>query len=396
MARRRARLTLRQGCGWLLLVLVLVVAAGIAVWRGDILRAKLDPNIPFQAYDPPPAPDYADPGAWALRDAVLPQGSGDAAVFFVHPTTFAGAEWLAPIGDPRADAFLERVVLPNYAGPFARAGVISAPRYRQAGLYARLTLRDDAREARAFAYRDIAEAFEAWLARHPEGPIVLAGVEQGADLLDRLLRERVAADEALRGRLAAVYLIDTLVPADRYDQDAAVLACTSPIQVGCVVAWSAVGEGDESAVNRRLRRAVVWNDQGWLEDLGERTPLCVNPVLGAASDQAADARRHRGGASATGLEWGARPPIQSRLTATQCRDGVLRFSEPNSPAFHPEGSWTERRMASPYNLFWADLEQDVEGRLTFWREANPVSRSPAGASASRTAPPEPGSPDPAR
>lgn len=387
---------MRQWVGWLLLAVVLVVAAGVAVWRGDILRAKLDPNLPFQAYEPPPAPDYADPSAWAMRDARLPQGTGDAAVFFVHPTTFARAEWLGPIGDGEADRFLKRVVLPNYAGPFARAGSISAPRYRQAGLYSRLTLRDDAREARVFAYQDVAQAFDAWLAGHPDGPIVLVGVEQGAELLDRLVRERVATDARLRSRFAAAYLIDAVVPAVNYAPNTPIPACGSPIQVGCVVGFSAVGEGHEDAARRRLRRAVVWNNRGWLEDLGGRPALCVNPVLGATGNQAAEARRHRGGASATGLEWGARPPIQSRLTVTQCRDGLLRYSEPRSPAFQPEGSWTERRMASPYNLFWADLEQDVEGRLTFWREANPVSRSPAGASASRTAPPAPGSPDPVR
>ncbi len=368
MARGARGLTLRQGLGWLLLAVVLVVAAGVAVWRGDILRARLDPNIPFQAYDPPSAPDYRRPEAWALWNVRLPKGTGEAVVFFVHPTTYAQAEWLAPIDDAEADRFLERVVLPNYVGPFARAGAISAPRYRQAGLYSRLTLRDDAREARVFAYRDIARAFEVWLVSHADGPIVLVGVEQGAELLERLVRERVAGDADLRARLAAVYLIDAVVPAANYRADKPVPGCGSPIQVGCVVAWSAVGEGHEDAARRRLRRAVVWNDQGWLEDLGEREALCVNPLLGAAIDQVADARRHRGGASATGLEWGARPPIQSRLTRTQCRGGLLRYTEPTSPAFHPEGNWTERRMASPYNLFWADLEQDVEGRLTFWRE----------------------------
>ena len=51
-------------------------------------------------------------------------------------------------------------------GSSARAGAVSAPRYRQASLYTRLTLREDARDARAFAYQDIVAAFEAWLERH--------------------------------------------------------------------------------------------------------------------------------------------------------------------------------------------------------------------------------------
>ena len=39
-------------------------------WRYDILRTTLDPKVPFQTYDPPPAPNYADPAAWALLQAL--------------------------------------------------------------------------------------------------------------------------------------------------------------------------------------------------------------------------------------------------------------------------------------------------------------------------------------
>jgi hypothetical protein len=166
-----------------------VLTAAVAVWSGDILRAGLDPQVPFQTYKPPPAPDYRKTSSWALIDQGAPN---QAAVFFVMPTTFdGGAEWNGPIDDARANAYMSRVVLPNYASPFAREGGVSAPLYRQASLYTRLTLRDDAREARAFAYEDVKAAFErcGWQ-QHPSGPIVLAGVEQGADLLDRLVRDQ--------------------------------------------------------------------------------------------------------------------------------------------------------------------------------------------------------------
>ena len=69
---------------------------------------------------------------------------------------------------------------PNYAGPFARVGRIFAPRYRQAGLYSLMTLREDAREARRFAYGDVARAFRTYLARDNGGrPFVLVGVRSG-------------------------------------------------------------------------------------------------------------------------------------------------------------------------------------------------------------------------
>ncbi len=359
------RMSLRQWAGWTGLTIVLVLATAVAVWRGDILRASLDPQVPFQTYTPPPAPDYGDPTAWALRDAREP-GSGPAAIFFVHSTTYdGGREWNGPIGDTAADAWLKRVVLPNYAGPFERAGAISAPRYRQGSLYTRLTLRDDAREARAFAWRDIDAAFSAWIVRHPDGPIVLAGVEQGGDLVERLVRERVAPDPALRVRLVAVYLMDTVVAADGLSPQ--VPACVSRDQAGCIVAWSPVSEDNDGAGRRRLRRALVWDGRGQLIDLGGRAALCVNPVTGSTDTAPVEARLHQGATNATGLEWGVRPALMTREIATQCRGGLLRHTEPRTESFRETGDWADRRKSRPYNLFYGDIEADVQARLAVWR-----------------------------
>lgn len=361
---RMPGLTLRQWVGYTGFALVFILVAAVAVWRGDILKAGLDPQIPFQTYEPPAAPDYRQSAAWALQDARAP-GADEAAIFFVHSTTYDGGKgWNGPIGDRKADAYLTRVVIPNYAGPFARAGSISAPRYRQASLYTRLTLREDAREARAFAYGDIDKAFDQWLAAHPDGPIILAGVEQGADLVARLVYERVANDAVLRRRLVAVYLMDATVSLDR---TATLSACHARSQTGCVVGWSQVGEGDEGAARRRLRRALVWNDRGQLVELADSPALCVNPVSGSDDGAAVPARRHLGAANATGLEWGVRPAFIDRQIATQCRDGLLRHTVLKSESFRDFSGWTNRRKARPYNLFYADIEADAQARLSAWK-----------------------------
>lgn len=357
-------LTLRQWVGYTGFALVFILVAAVAVWRGDILKAGLDPQVPFQTYEPPPAPDYRQPAAWALREARAP-GAGDAAIFFLQSTTYdGGSGWNGPIGDRKADAYLKRVVIPNYAGPFARAGAISAPRYRQASLYTRLTLREDAREARAFAYGDVEKALDQWLAVHPRGPIILAGVEQGADLIARLVHERVAKDSALRERLVAVYLMDAIVD---LKQTAPIAACHVRDQIDCVVGWSQVGEGDEGAARRRLRRALVWNDRGQLVELGDRPSLCVNPVSGSDDGMVVPARRHLGAANATGLEWGVRPAFIDRQIATQCRDGLLRHTVLKSESFREFTGWADRRKARPYNLFYADIEADAVARLEAWK-----------------------------
>ncbi len=348
--------------------LVFLITAVVAVWRGDILRAGLDPQVPFQTYDPPLAPDYSKPSAWAMRDQRTPQ-AGPAAVFFVPSTTFdGGSDWNGPIGDARADAYLDRVVVPNYAGPFAKAGGLSVPRYRQASLYTRLTLRDDARDARAFAYRDVASAFGTWLASHPTGPLVLAGVEQGGELVDRLVRERVAGDASLRDRVVAVYLIDAIVASSNLASGFP--SCGTATSIDCIVGWSQVAEDNDGAARRRLRRALVWDDSGRLVELNDRPALCVNPVSGAADEQVVPARLHRGAANATGLEWGVRPAFIDRAVATQCRGGILRHTELKTESFREVGSWADRRKARPYNLFYADIEADVERRLHVWEASN--------------------------
>src|SRR5262245_7736955 len=139
-------------------VLLAIILATAWYFRDDILSTLLDPKVPFQTYQPPPAPDYAQRGAWAIYPERGANGAVD--VFFVHPTSYdGGGQWLGSIPHERTDHVLYGTMLPNYAGPFARLGRVFAPRYRHASLYALLRpYRDDAREAQEFAYGDVRRA----------------------------------------------------------------------------------------------------------------------------------------------------------------------------------------------------------------------------------------------
>jgi hypothetical protein len=372
MARRRRRL--RVWLGVLIgIFTALLVAAGL-IWRDDILEALLDPKIPYAVYKPPPAPDYGQASAWAL----LPGGNGMAAgpvdVFFVHPTTFdGGKDWNGPVRDRRSAATLARVMLPNYAAPFARAGRVFAPRYRQASLYTSLTLFDDAIEAREFAYEDVRAAFDFYLSRFNQGrPFILVGVEQGGVLAARLLRDVVGPSAALKGRLVAAYLIETVVPADEYGPAAPLSACARRDQTGCVLAWASVRRLDFGRALRILSRSVVWNDRGHLVGLGGRPTLCVNPLLGVESDDDAPARLNLGAANATGLEWGARPGFMVRQVGAQCDGGILRVTTPRSASLRPSGDWADRLKVPGYNLFYADLEADALRRVAAYTSSRRV------------------------
>ncbi|WP_332768212.1 DUF3089 domain-containing protein [Phenylobacterium sp.] len=342
---------------------VAVIAAAAFIWRDDILRTRLDPKEPFQTYDPPPAPDYRRRAAWALMpgEPWSPDASDPPAdVFFVGPTTFDGGDhWNAPIDDGQADRLFRQVMAPNYAGPFVRVGRIFAPRYRQASLYTLMTLRDDAKEARRFAYGDVAAAFRQYLATYNHGrPFVVVGVEQGGTLASRLLAEEVAARPEVMARLAGAYLIDTVVPADAPP----IPPCLAPRQPGCLAAWAQAFENEPERAQMILDRSLIWSE-GQLENLHGRTPLCFNPLLGAVSTSEATSKLNQGAANATGLEWGARPAFLSRQVSARCQAGVLRVSRPKSTSLKPSGSWTDQRKAPAYNLFYADLETDALGRV---------------------------------
>lgn len=348
------------------LFLALILAAAF-IWRYDILSNALDPKIPFLTYKPPPAPDYGRREAWALLPgrAETPNAADPPVdVFFVHPTTFdGGRDWNGGIDQPKAQRFLSRVVLPNYAGPFERVGRLFAPRYRQASLYTYLTLRDDARDARRFAYGDVLQAFRAYVSRYGQDrPFVIVGVEQGGSLAARLLREEIAGKPELKRRFIAAYLIETIVPADEYGPDATLPACERRGQIRCIAAWASAQEGDFRAAQELTGRSLVWDGADQLVNLEHRQPLCFNPLLGGVTLERAPARMNLGAANATGLDWGARPAFLQRQVAARCEDGLLRTSRPKSSALRDSGSWADRRKVDAFNLFYADIEADALAR----------------------------------
>jgi len=350
---------------WLasLLLTGIVLGLGVIIFWGDLVSTALDPKVPFQTYDPPPAPSYGKSASWYLRPR--PGSAQTADIFFVGPTTYdGGRNWNAKLDARKASHQFEEVMAPNYVGPFVSLGRVFAPRYRQASLYSLTTLREDAREARQFAYGDVRDAFRWYLDQDNGGrPFILVGVEQGGTLASRLLAEEVARDPVLQSRLVAAYLIDTVVPADAPP----IPPCVQKGQAGCLAAWAQVYEGDYDAGKRLLERALVWNEHGELTNISPRPALCFNPLLGAVSDQPAPARLHLGAANATGLEWGARPAFMARQVGARCVGGVLVVTHPKSSSLQPRGDWADRRKVPGFNLFYADLEADAKQRLAAWR-----------------------------
>jgi hypothetical protein len=345
----------------------LLIAVAAVTMRDNLFRFLIAPAVPFQVDEHPPAPDYNDAAAWAIRPQGDAQDTNKADIFFIHPTTvWSGAEgWNADIGDPVSRTRLEEVALPNHSEPFAAAGAIWAPRYRQAVLYASLARREDSREALDFAYQDIKRAFSAFQAsRNPSKQMILVGIGQGGLHALRLLQE----NPSLGRQLTATYLIDQPVPSFLYEGPKALAGFPKPCETrentGCFISYTALDGGDTRGERLISSRAIIWTaDQGY-HSLAGQPFACVNPLTGSTSQTDAMASANRGSAAATGLERGTKPPLLPGETGARCRQGLL-LVEVNRPAALSRQRFdlgTFYKLTG-YNLFYEALASDAQARV---------------------------------
>ena len=122
-----------------LVVLAIGASAVYALWGNALIRAVMVPREPFEPLKPLPPGAYADAKMWIARPDIAkdnpalwtpagvanPQASPQAAVFFIHPTsyitTFGGAHWNARLDDSETDATARRFVA-SQASAFNGAG----------------------------------------------------------------------------------------------------------------------------------------------------------------------------------------------------------------------------------------------------------------------------------
>ena len=143
---------------------LLVVAGAFAIfqWGGQVLLRNADAEGHFEASAAGNGPDYPaprtgspgpglpdNPHRW-LPDGVPRRTRGDAAVFYIHPTTYLERDrWNAPLdagGEPQLRA---RLFVQSQASAFNGVGDIWAPRYRQATFGAFLLTSDGRRSRRS-------------------------------------------------------------------------------------------------------------------------------------------------------------------------------------------------------------------------------------------------------
>jgi len=366
-----------------LIGLVVIGAIIIAAFQEEITNWALTPPEPFETYQPPPAPDYGDPAAWAARpeiadeadqvppDSDLADGEMDAPadVFFIHPTTFLQrTAWNAAIDDQGARGRIDHYVMRYQATAFNGCCRVYAPLYRQATLAAFFAPnRADGEKALDLAYQDIRRAFHHFLEQDNQGrPFILASHSQGSRHLARLLAEEVDGTP-LQDRLVAAYVVGYPLPMELFGGTFATLKpCADPAQTGCVAGWSSFAEGGDAS---GLQRDIGLDVGNGFNVAGDRALLCVNP-LSWRMDEVEVPAEDNPGAVALNLENKPLTPLEPGLTGAQCRDGVLYVELKNTEGYNdlqmPNGNF----HVYDYNLFWLSIRQNAAARVDAYLAAN--------------------------
>jgi len=356
-------------------VLTLMAVGGafaIYQWGGNFLIREATPKGHFDAAQAGSGPHYETASTWVARPGEpddpsqwLPDGfkaeteRGDAAIFYIHPTTYLRTDrWNAPL-DPGGDTeFRTRLFVQSQASAFNGTGEVWAPRYRQAAYGAFLLKSDDANKALDLAYHDVSAAFDQFVKDSGDRPIILAGHSQGALHLERLLREKVAG-KPIAKRIAAVYVVGWPIDVASDLPALGLPACVAADQAGCILSWMTFGE----PANSDFIFEQWQKTRGFAG--GERKrqdALCVNPI--------------------SGVENGAAPPEDNRGTlipAANMRSATLR---PNVVGAHCDNGLLILQGKLPpiggfvlpgnnyhvydYALFWGAIRKDASARLAAW------------------------------
>ena len=355
-----------------LTVLVMTAALLYRLFGAELLRFTMVPSAAFEGGPPPAAGAYADRRLWIARpdlpaspalwmpSGMKREGAARASAFFIHPTSYLKpTRWNAPLGDPESQ-WRAKLFVQSQASVFNGVADIWAPKYRQATFGAFLTTKAEAQKALDFAYRDVAAAFDQFLAEAPgDRPIILAGHSQGSLHLMRLLAERIAGKPEAK-RVVAAYVIGwpISIPADL--PSLGLPACERRDQAGCVVSWQSFAEPadpkqvtdvyDSSAGRTGISRAGS-------------PMLCTNPLTGGTGGEAPVSANLGTLVPNEALTQGElkAPGVPARCDVR----GFLLIGE-DAPDLGPYVLPGNNYHVYDYALFWSNLRSDAEARVAAW------------------------------
>jgi hypothetical protein len=352
-----------------LIVLVLAVLLVYRLYGTELIRWTMVPGSKFEGGAAQKSEAYASPAMWIARPdlpenpglwtppGVARSGKAEAALFFIHPTSYLEkAHWNAPLDD-KDSQWRARLFVRSQASVFNDVADIWAPKYRQATFGAFLTSQDDAQKALDFAYRDVLAAFDLFIAQVPKNrPIILAGHSQGSLHLTRLLADRMAG-KPLAKRVVAAYAIGWPISATADLPALGLPACETRDQARCILSWQSFGE----PADPKLITDVYDASKGPTGIPRAGSPmLCTNPLTGVRNGEApaeANLGTLKPNADLTAGEL-SKPGVPARCDVR----GLLLIGE-NAPDLGPYVLPGSNYHVYDYALFWANIRADAAARL---------------------------------
>lgn len=367
-----------------IIVAILLLMLALRIWSDDLTEMAFVPSVSFSRQQALPPESWENPAMWVSRPGIkndpaawLPPGVVPPAqklpvtVFFIHPTSYIARDaWNGSLDDATSR---ERTALfvKGMASPFNQAEALWAPRYRQAAIGAFLTGKPEAEQAIELAYSDVLAAFEIFVRHLPKGqPIALAGHSQGAFLLRRLMRDRIAGTP-LRDRLVGAWVIGWPVSLEHDLPRMGAPACERADQSGCVISWLTVADPADTKM-----LAEVYGRRRGLDgqSVAGSSFLCTNPLTGTP-----------GGAANADANLGTLVPDFSASTGTLVAkvvpaacgsDQLVHIGAPPKLDFGPYVLPGNNYHLYDVTLFWANLRADFERRVAAWQTRQKTAQKP--------------------
>ena len=308
----------------------------------------------------PERPDYTHLTSWAAHPAVpdptdvmppdivsfdqtQPQVHGAGIpTFFVYPTVYLkGDRWNADIHDAAHREAVQSSTIKYQASVFSAIGEVWSPYYRQMIYRGYVPRRKDNLQhidaAFDTAYADVVRAFERFISQIPEGPYILAGHSQGTHHAVHLLREVIAKDSALSGRLLVAFLVGGEVTAENTD---GFPICEHPEDINCWVGWRTVSK------RHNLRKA-------------KDSDLLVNPMTMSLSHPVGTRDDYMGAFDG-----------ENRLENIGIRSFIDRGTVHIHGIRFPYNLRLNRRdyHRMDYNLFWFNIRHNLYVRQLSWTQ----------------------------
>ncbi len=358
---------------YVIAAIVVLIIAGAVTYRlygVELMRAAVVPTKAFTAPVKPEANRYDDKAMWIARpdlpgNAALwrPDGdavvAGNAAIFFIHPTSYItmrrDAEWNASLDDKETND-RAAIFVRGQASTFNAAGEVWAPRYRQANFGAFLTDKPEGLMALEAAYFDVATAFDRFVASIPKDkPIILAGHSQGALHLTRLIRDKVAGAGVAK-RIVAAYVVGWPVSAANDLPAMGMPACSAPDQTGCLLSWQSFAEpADTTLIVDAYDKTTGFDGKP-----RKGNPMvCTNPLNGGAAPEASMTANL--GTLKNSADFSSGALIKGAVPARCDERGFLLIGDP--PELGPYTLPGNNYHVYDFSLFWANIRADAVARL---------------------------------